>query len=91
MTDNGYYPDLDHLSSGHPEGKETLQTKSFQYPSGQEEDPTKGVESEFKDYFCPFCGYKLFRGKVRDYKMLCHQCNRLVDSKKLEKNDLEGD
>lgn len=84
MTDDGYYPDLSHLSSEHPAGKETSQTESSQHPSGLKEDPMTHGEKEFKDYFCPFCDYKLFRGQVRDYKMVCHKCNRLVDSKKLE-------
>lgn len=84
MTDDGYYSDLEHLSSEHPAGKETLQTKTPQHPSGLGEDSVKHVQKELKDYFCPFCGYKLFRGQVRDYKMVCHKCNRLVDSKKFE-------
>lgn len=84
MTDDGYYPDIERLSFEHPAEKETLQTEPSQHPSGLEQAPIKHVEKEFEDYFCPFCGYKLFRGKVRDYKMVCHQCNRLVDSTKLE-------
>ncbi|WDP89789.1 MAG: hypothetical protein HUN04_08730 [Desulfobacter sp.] len=49
---------------------------------------------QLKDYYCPFCNSKLFRGKVEEFKMVCLECNRLVDSKKLthtaeEKN--EGD
>lgn len=80
MTDYGDHPDPEHISSGHPAGKQTSQTD--QDLSGQA--PVKHVEKEFKDYFCPFCGYRLFRGKVRYFRMVCHECNRLVDSKKLE-------
>lgn len=39
--------------------------------------------AELKDYFCPFCHAKLFRGKVSDFKLVCQECNRLVDSSKL--------
>ena len=84
MTDDSYYPDLSHLSSERPAGIETLQTEVSQHPSGLEGEPMTHAEQAFKDYFCPFCGDRLFRGKVRDYKMVCHKCNRLVDSKKLE-------
>lgn len=84
MTDNGYYPDIEHLSSEHSAGKDTWQTESLRHPPGPEEAPVKHVEKEFKDYFCPFCSQRLFRGKVRDFKMVCQECNRLVDSKKLE-------
>ena len=84
MTDDGYYPGIAHLSSEHPAGRETSRTESSQHPSGLEEDPMEHAEQAFKDYFCPFCGDRLFRGKVRDYKMVCHKCNRFVDSKKLE-------
>jgi len=38
---------------------------------------------ELKDYFCPFCHCKLFRGNVSEFKMVCQECNRLVDSNKL--------
>jgi len=84
MINDGDYPDLTHLSSEYPAGKETLQTASSQDPSNLGKDPVKSVQKAFKDYFCPFCGYKLFRGQVRDYKMVCHTCNRFIDSKKLE-------
>ena len=86
MTNYGYDPDLEHISSEHPAGKDTLQTDASQHPSGPGEGPVKHVEKEFKDYFCPFCDNRLFRGKVRDFKMVCHKCNRLVDSKGLENN-----
>ncbi len=84
MTDYGYYPDQKHISSTHPAGKDTSQTDSFQHPSGPGENPVTHVEKAFKDYFCPFCGHRLFRGKVRDFRMVCHECNQLIDSKKLE-------
>ncbi|NWH04085.1 hypothetical protein [Desulfobacter latus] len=85
MIDDGYYPDLTHLSSEDPAGKETLQTTSPQQDlSSRRNDPVTHMQKSFKDYFCPFCGYKLFRGQVRDYKVVCQTCNRFVDSKKLE-------
>ena len=84
MTDDSYYSDLEYLSSEHSAGDEILQTETSQYPSGLGEDPGTDVQKEFENYFCPFCGDKLFRGRVRDYKMVCHKCNRLIDSKKFE-------
>ncbi len=36
------------------------------------------------DYFCPFCGMKLFRGKVATLKMVCSGCNKLVRIKDIE-------
>lgn len=33
-----------------------------------------------QDYFCPFCGHKLFRGKVSEFNMVCSNCNKLVRS-----------
>lgn len=33
------------------------------------------------DYFCPFCGMKLFRGRVATLKMVCSGCNKLVQIK----------
>ncbi len=35
---------------------------------------------ELKDYFCPFCNFKLFRGNVAKFNMVCSQCNKLVRS-----------
>ncbi len=35
---------------------------------------------ELIDYFCPFCNYKLFRGNVIEFNMVCSQCNKLVRS-----------
>ena len=84
MTDDGYYSDIEHFSSGYPAGEKILQTETSQNRSGLGEESVTHMQKEFNDYFCPFCGYKLFRGRVRDYKMVCHQCNRLVDSKKFE-------
>lgn len=43
-----------------------------------------------KDYYCPFCNAKLFRGNVKDFKMVCQNCNRLVDSAQLPKEN-EGE
>jgi predicted RNA-binding Zn-ribbon protein involved in translation (DUF1610 family) len=37
-------------------------------------EPVQGLS----DYFCPFCGHKLFRGKVNRLNMVCENCNRLV-------------
>lgn len=37
----------------------------------------------FKDYICPFCNSKLFRGNVNEFKMVCMECNKLVDSRSL--------
>ncbi len=36
-----------------------------------------------KDYFCPFCGHKLFRGDVNEFNMVCQECNKLVNSKEM--------
>jgi len=38
---------------------------------------------ELKDYFCPFCNHKLFRGNVTGFNMVCSQCNKLVKSKEI--------
>lgn len=84
MTNYGYHPDIEHLSSEHTAGKDTSQTKSPQHPSRPRGAQERHVGEEFKNYFCPFCGYRLFRGKVRDFRMVCHECNRLVDSRALE-------
>ena len=35
---------------------------------------------ELIDYFCPFCNYKLFKGNVIEFNMVCSQCNKLVRS-----------
>ncbi|MCP3941189.1 MAG: hypothetical protein GY710_06880 [Desulfobacteraceae bacterium] len=35
---------------------------------------------ELTDYFCPFCNYKLFRGNVIEFNIVCSQCNKLVRS-----------
>ncbi len=32
------------------------------------------------DYYCPFCDKKLFRGKVKEFNMVCSNCNKLVRS-----------
>ncbi len=39
---------------------------------------------KLKDYYCPFCNHKLFRGNVKEFKMVCQECNRLVDSNNLD-------
>ncbi|HCY85176.1 MAG TPA: hypothetical protein DHV36_08585 [Desulfobacteraceae bacterium] len=39
--------------------------------------------AELKDYFCPFCNHKLFRGRVKEFKLVCQECNKLVDSSTL--------
>ena len=46
-------------------------------------EDTNARPAELKDYFCPFCNYKLFRGHVKEFKMVCQECNRLVDSSTL--------
>jgi len=84
MTDYGDYPNLEHISSDHPAGKSTSQTDAVQHLSGPVQAPVTHVGKEFKNYFCPFCGNRLFRGKVRDFRMVCHECNRLVDSKHID-------
>lgn len=33
---------------------------------------------EMKDYFCPFCNGKLFRGKISTINMPCPHCCRYV-------------
>lgn len=43
---------------------------------GQDQDQ-KGMAAHI-DYFCPFCGMKLFRGRVATLKMVCSGCNKLV-------------
>jgi len=35
---------------------------------------------ELTDYFCPFCNFKLFRGNVTEFNMVCSNCNKLVRS-----------
>lgn len=48
-----------------------------------ENDPLvvqKKTEVELFDYFCPFCNFKLFRGNVTEFNMVCSQCNKLVRS-----------
>lgn len=84
MSNYGYYPDIEHLCAENSVEKDTLQKKHPQNLSDLWDEQTQHVETGFKDYFCPFCGYRLFRGKVRDFKMVCHECNRLVDSRTLE-------
>ena len=49
----------------------------------------KNTAVELKDYFCPFCNFKLFRGNVIEFNMVCSHCNKLVRStmfSDLEKN-----
>ncbi len=36
--------------------------------------------SNIRDYYCPFCNATLFRGHVNEFRMVCQECNRLVDS-----------
>ena len=45
--------------------------------------PVQGLN----DYFCPFCNYKLFRGKVKQLNMVCPNCNRLVKDSDFEKSE----
>jgi hypothetical protein len=40
----------------------------------------KETTVELTDYFCPFCNFKLFRGNVADFNMVCSNCNKLVKS-----------
>ncbi|MCG8687096.1 MAG: hypothetical protein MI892_19600 [Desulfobacterales bacterium] len=68
MTDDSIYP-----------GPSTPAETMIQGDSKQKQ-PTP----ELKDYYCPYCGYKLFRGSVNEFKMVCMECNRLVDSKDSE-------
>lgn len=44
-------------------------------------------EVELKDYFCPFCNHKLFRGNVTAFKQVCLECNKLVDSTALAEEE----
>lgn len=39
------------------------------------------------DYFCPFCNFKLFRGKVKHLNMVCSNCNRLVRDSDLTEDE----
>jgi hypothetical protein len=50
------------------------------------------TEVELTDYFCPFCNFKLFRGNVKEFNMVCSQCNKLVRSAKISnpENDPES-
>ena len=40
----------------------------------------KETKVELTDYFCPFCNFKLFRGNVTEFNMVCSNCNKLVRS-----------
>ncbi len=40
----------------------------------------KDTKVELTDYFCPFCNFKLFRGNVTEFNMVCSNCNKLVRS-----------
>ena len=51
----------------------------------------KQPATDLKDYFCPFCGHKLFRGNVNEFRMVCQECNRLVDSNKIEETPVKKD
>jgi len=48
----------------------------------QLQSPVTGVKNTngLIDYFCPFCDKKLFRGKVKEFNMVCPNCNKLVRS-----------
>ena len=85
MTDDDSYPRPDFFPD-HPDREVTNQTHDDlnQSPSEHWGPAAKHPDVALKDYHCPFCGHKLFRGKVHDFKMVCHECNRLVDSSKLE-------
>ena len=48
------------------------------------EGTQKKEQPELKDYFCPYCGFKLFRGNVNEFKMVCLECNKLVNSNDLK-------
>ena len=50
---------------------------------------TTHSSDQLKDYFCPFCNNKLFRGKVNEFRLVCLECNKLVDSRKLSRNQEE--
>ena len=41
------------------------------------------------DYFCPFCGQKLFKGNVANFNMVCSNCNKLVRSRDMEQDETE--
>jgi len=45
------------------------------------------TEVELKDYLCPFCNFKLFRGNVTEYNMVCSQCNKLVRSSMISNSE----
>ncbi len=45
---------------------------------------------ELIDYFCPFCNFKLFRGNVIEFNMVCSQCNKLVRSAMISTKEEES-
>lgn len=47
-------------------------------------DNTPPGTARLKDYFCPFCSHKLFRGDVKEFRLVCQECNQLVDSSALD-------
>ncbi|MBA3008866.1 MAG: hypothetical protein KKF12_08740 [Proteobacteria bacterium] len=46
------------------------------------------IAVELIDYFCPFCNFKLFKGDVSDFNIVCSQCNKLVKHNKLSHDTL---
>lgn len=47
------------------------------------------IAVELTDYFCPFCNFKLFKGDVSDFNIVCSQCNKLVRHNKLSHHTLD--
>ncbi|MCF6248232.1 MAG: hypothetical protein L3J69_12855 [Desulfobacula sp.] len=45
--------------------------------------PTQGLI----DYFCPFCTQKLFRGNVKQFNLVCGNCNKLIKSEDSKETD----
>ncbi len=48
----------------------------------------KKNKNQMKDYFCPLCSEKLFKGKVANFKMVCPHCGKLVNSADISSSEI---
>ena len=55
-------------------------TEVFENQDKADPDTPKKPDTDFTDYFCPYCQHKLFRGNVSVFNMVCPNCNKLVRS-----------